>query len=134
MRTSLARRDATPAPGEDLLEALGRHQPTLRGRASEPRRHGRRRPARQPRSTVETRLDGLAALLGEPGGDVDVERRQVVEARQPEPLEELEAGAVQERPAGRVGAAELDDQAPVQQRPDGVVGVDAADALDGGLA
>ena len=75
----------------------------------------------------------LAALLGEPRGDVGVERRQVVEARQPEPLEELEAGAVQDRPAGRVRAAELHDEPPVEQAPDRVVRVDAADPLDGGL-
>ena len=34
---------------------------------------------------------------------------------------------------GRVGAAQLDDEAAMQQRADGVVGVDAADALDGRL-
>ena len=36
------------------------------------------------------------------------------------------------RPA-RLGATELDDQPAMEQRPDRVVGVDAADALDGGL-
>ena len=56
-------------------------------------------------------VTALAALLGQPRRDVDVERRQLVEARQPEPLEELEAGAVQERPARRLGPAELDDRA-----------------------
>ena len=49
MRASLARRDATPAAGEDLLEPLGRHQSDARVRASAPRRRGRRRPADQPR-------------------------------------------------------------------------------------
>ena len=31
---------------------------------------------------------------------------------------------------GRIGAAQLDDEPPMEQRPDGVVGVDAADPLD----
>ena len=77
--------------------------------------------------------DRLAALLGEPRRDVAVERRQLVQAGQPEPLEELEPGAVQERPAGRLGSSELDDEPAMQQRPDRVVGIDAADALDRGL-
>ena len=72
----------------------------------------------------------LAALLGEAGRDVAVERRQLVEARQPEPLEELEARAVQERPSRRVRSTELDDEPPMEQRPDRVVRIDPPDPLD----
>ena len=61
--------------------------------------------------------------------DIEVERRHLVETGQPETLEELEPGAVQEGPARCGRPTELDDEAAVQERPDGVVGVDAADAL-----
>jgi len=64
--------------------------------------------------------------------DIEVQRRQVVERGQAEPLEELEAGAVQDRAAGRVRAALLGDQPSVQERPHRVVRVHAADPLDGG--
>ena len=121
--TSLARREATPGRGEDLLESLGRHR--LVARPVE-RRRGRGRRHR-PGTADRHRFP---ALLREPGGDVDVERRQLVEAGQPEPLEEFEPGAVQERPAGRVGPAELDDEPAMDQRPDRVVRVDAPDPLD----
>src|SRR3954468_854317 len=73
---------------------------------------------------------GLPALLGQARGDVDVERRHLVEARQSEPLEELEACPVQERAARRVRTPEFDDEAAVQQRADGVVGIDPTDPLD----
>ena len=76
---------------------------------------------------------GFPALLREPRRDVEVERRHLVEAGQPEALEEFEAGPVQERPAGRLGPAELDDEPAMQQRPHRVVGIDAADPLDGRL-
>ena len=56
--------------------------------------------------------------------------RQVLQRCQPEALQEVEAGAVQDRPAGRVRAALLHDQPPMQQAAHHVVGVDAADALD----
>ena len=51
---------------------------------------------------AELGIDGrFPALLREAAGDVDVERRQRLERGQPEPLEEVEAGPVQERPARR---------------------------------
>ena len=105
--TSDARRDATPAVGEDLLDPLLRHR-------------------------VVDREEQHAALLREPGGDVGIERRQLVEALEPEPLQELERGPVQDRATRRVRTAELDDEPAVQQAADGVVRIDAADALDRG--
>src|SRR4051794_40438280 len=59
-----------------------------------------------------------------------VERRQIVERRDAETLEEIEPGAVQDWSAGRIGTALLDHEPAVQQRPQHVVRVDAADALD----
>ena len=72
---------------------------------------------------------GPLLFLDQAGRHLDVQRRQLLEARQAEALEELEAGAVQERPAGRLRPAQLDDEAPVEQRADRVVRVDAADPL-----
>ena len=99
---------ARPARGdargrEDLLESLGRHQPSFSrsGDGAVAEVLGR-----------EERFgDGFPALLGQAGRDVDVERRHLVEAGQPETFEEFEARAVQERPAGRLGPTELDDEA-----------------------
>ena len=137
--------DGHPAGGDHRLGAAPRGDARPRrgpsGAARPPSGAGRRSASASARRrtrrslAVEQRLGHrLAALLREARGDVDVERRQVVEARQPEALEELEARAVQERPAGRVRPAQLDDEPAVQQRADRVVGVDAADALDGRLA
>src|SRR5690349_4791445 len=59
-----------------------------------------------------------------------VERRQIVERCQPEALQEIEGRAVEDRPAGGLGATLLHDQAAVQQAADDIVRVDAADPLD----
>src|ERR671931_2576426 len=81
---------------------------------------------------VRARSYGIGALLRESGRDVRLERWQLLETGQPEPLEEVETGSVQERSTGGVGAPELDDEPPMKERPDGVVRVDAPDSLDGG--
>ena len=73
---------------------------------------------------------GSAAPSASRAATSGVERRQVVQAGQAEALHELEAGAVQDRPARRVRAALLHDQPLVQQAPHDVVGVDAAHPLD----
>src|SRR3970040_742856 len=63
-------------------------------------------------------------------GRLGIERGQVVERREPEALEELEAGAEKAPPARRVGATQLGDEAAMQQAAHDVIGVHAADALD----
>ena len=96
-----------------------------------PRRRGRPIPSSNAVAPAVRLAGGRRhRLLREPRGDVDVERRQLLEARHPEPLEELEAGAVEERPAGRIGPAQLHDEPAVEQGADRVVRVDAADPLD----
>ncbi len=78
---------------------------------------------------VACRLE-LDGRLYEPRSDVRVERRELLEAGEPEPLEELEVGPVEVRPARRLGPAELDDEPSVEERAERVVGVDPADPLD----
>ena len=109
--------------GQRLLEPDLRHHPL----ASPIRCAGRCRSvqtAHRPRRRIGP------ADVGEPLGRLRVERRQVVERGQAEALQELEAGAVEDRPAGRVGPALLDDEPAVEQAAHHVVRVDAADALD----
>ena len=121
------RRDARR--GEDLLEPLERHQawPVGLDPAGAASGRGRRLvPGRRKSGS----MSGSPPSSARRAATSTVERRQLVEARQPEPLEELEAGAVQERPSRRARSTELDDEPPMQQRPDRVVGVDAADPLD----
>src|SRR5260221_12100528 len=74
----------------------------------------------------------VGAFLGETSSHVDIERRQLVERREPKSFEELEAGAVEDRPARRVRPAELRQEPSMEQAPERVVGIDAADPLDGG--
>ncbi len=119
---SVARRERDAGGRQHLLEPLGGHQ-ALDGVES----------GEAPSVAVASKsgsVDRLAALLGESRRDIDIERRQLLEAREPEALEEIEPGAVQERAARRRRAAELDDEPSVEQRADRVVGVDAADPLD----
>src|ERR1041385_1343773 len=66
---------------------------------------------------VVEREQQRAALLGEARRDIRVERRELVEALEAEPFEELEGGAVQDRAAGRVRSRELHDEPAVQQAP-----------------
>ena len=120
--SSAPRRDATPAAARTLeMRSAG----TGQALAVDGGRRGRRRRRRPGRSVAVA-----VRSVDEPRGHVEVERRQVLEARHAEPLEELEARAVQDRAARRLGAALLDDEAAVEQRPDRVVRVDAADPLD----
>src|SRR5439155_18282290 len=82
-----------------------------------------RRGVGAPRQTRAIRID-------EPRGDRRVEGRELVEGGKPEPLEEVEAGAVEVRTTGGLGPSELDDEPAVEQRPERVVRVDAPDAFD----
>src|SRR6266550_3887581 len=77
----------------------------------------------------DARTDRRSTFLRDARGNVDIERRQLLERREAEAFQELEPGPVQERPTGRFGPTELDDEAAMQQCPDGVVGIDATDPL-----
>src|SRR5687767_12153665 len=70
--------------------------------------------------------------LIEPQGGLRFERRELVERRQTEPLQEIKAGPIQERPTDRIRPALLDHQPAVEQAAQHIVGVDTADALDDG--
>ena len=118
---SAARRDATPAAARTFWirsSGIGAQPPE---RAAE---LGLGVASSSGRSSV-------AALLGQARRHVGIERRQVVEALEPEPLQELERRAVQDRPARRRRAAQLHDEPPMQEAPQRVVRVDAADPLHG---
>src|SRR5204862_6526324 len=56
-------------------------------------------------------------ILEQPRRQIDFERRQLVEAGQAEPLEELEARAVQERSSRCLRTPELDDETAMEQPP-----------------
>ena len=95
------RRDA--GGREDLRDPLGRHQfPAVSGSP----------PAASAgtASTVEP-LRPTDLGLHEPHGDLELQRRQLVERGDAEPLEELEARAVQDRPAVRLDRPPVDDEA-----------------------
>ena len=146
MSRSAARREATPAEARTFWSrsgAISARDPVRPGRV-------RRRPDREPRpgrgragtgarpagARAGARLGGALGLrrgLEHPRRDLRVERRQLLQAGDPEPLEELEVGPVQVRPPRRLRSAELDDEPAMEQGPDRVVRVDPADALDGGL-
>src|SRR5437867_12840584 len=59
-----------------------------------------------------------------------VDRREVVQRAQAEALEEGEGRRIQDRPAGSVPAPHLSHQAPMEERAQDVIGVDAAHAID----
>src|SRR5690348_7549844 len=113
--SSLARRDATPAAARTFWSRSGGIG--LRGRLGWRFR------------SVRGRV-GPGFLVDEPRRELDVERRELDERREPEPLEEVEPGPVQKRPAGRLGPPELHDEPSMEERADRVVGIDAADPLD----
>ena len=140
---SPARRHA--GGGKNLLQTLDGHRLTRPQRRRPARPRPRPRPTNPPRprpanppparpaavaASVRPRL--LPSRLFDLGRGVHVQWRELHQAGESEALQELEPGAVEVRPAGRLGTAKLNHEASVEQGADGVVGVDAADSLDAG--
>ena len=120
--------------GQRLLEPDLRHHRPAPRRAARPQR-ARRADAVIGRAASSAPAHPVAIHLGRPDlrqalRGLGVERRQVVERGQPEAFQELEARAVEDGPARRVGAALLGDEAAMEQAAHDRVGVDAADPLD----
>src|SRR5512146_1351935 len=129
MRASLARREATPA----AARIFWRRSSGIVGVPGRVRARVRTAAAHFPIVAEVSR--GACALVRvlEPRCDVGVERRQVLEGRQAEALQEVEARAVEDRAARRIRATQLRHEAPMEEAADRVVRIDAPDPLDDGL-